>query len=201
MFTIGQKLGNLSKGRGFGKYLTSEAGDKQLCRVGSDKEGQPGKGSEVYPRSSTNKPEGDWDLNSSSGQKCHRGLVVQGQKKKTKQRVLVPIAELKQSQRSCDYLKDELRSTNLEPKDLPRRVIHPNADPRGPIRISILLVLPVLKSRAKADEFLVDKSGIQKQKQQLDQRMRLHYKVAIEQIEQAQIDVTFNLLVRKRHAE
>ncbi|KAI7740297.1 hypothetical protein M8C21_015736, partial [Ambrosia artemisiifolia] len=33
-----------------------------------------------------------------------------------------------------------------------------------------------------------DKSGIQKQKRQLDQRMRLHYKVAIEQIKQVRID-------------
>lgn len=46
------------------------------------------------------------------------------------------------------------------------------------------------KLGAKNQPALVDKSGIQKQKQQLDQRMRLHYKVAIEQIEQAQIDVT-----------
>ena len=37
---------------------------------------------------------------------------------------------------------------------------------------------------------VVDKLGIQKQKQRLKQRMRLHYKIAIEQIEQVRIDVT-----------
>ena len=37
---------------------------------------------------------------------------------------------------------------------------------------------------------VVDKLGIQRQKQRLKQRMRLHYKIAIEQIEQVRIDVT-----------
>lgn len=34
----------------------------------------------------------------------------------------------------------------------------------------------------------IDKSGIRKQKQRLEQKMRLRYKVAIEQIEQVRID-------------
>lgn len=63
---------------------------------------------------------------------------------------------------------------------------------------------PIMKPLEKEDESkyscytaqrtnqtdLADKSGIQKQKQQLDRRMQLHYKVVIEQIEQVQIDVT-----------
>ena len=48
---------------------------------------------------------------------------------------------------------------------------------------------PKLGAKNQPDS-LVDKSGIHKQKQQLGPRMRLHYKVAIEQIEQVQIDVT-----------
>jgi hypothetical protein len=36
----------------------------------------------------------------------------------------------------------------------------------------------------------MDRSKIQEQRQELEQRMQLHYKVTIVQIEQVQIDVT-----------